>query len=83
MNEESSNVIPFPSRKREEDEELISIVEEVVAEMLAHLREYDILFYEARDVGLIAESMVSAIKRTKNKYHPLQELSESLIHVVD
>ena len=78
-----SNVIPFPSRKRDEDEYTIAIVEEVVAEMLAQLHHYDIKFYEPRDVGLIAESLVSAIKRTKGVYHPLQELADSFIHVVD
>jgi hypothetical protein len=80
---ESSNIIPFPSRKKEEDEQFVAIVEDVVAEMLAQLDEYGYKFYEPKDIGLIAESLVSAMKRTKNTYHPLQELSDSFIHIVD
>lgn len=78
-----SNVIPFPSRKRDDDDDTIAVVEEVVAEMLAQLHHLGYKFYEPRDIGLIAESLVSSIKRTQQKYHPLQELADSFIHVVD
>lgn len=79
----SNNIIVFPSRKKDPDEEIIAITEEVVSDLLVALNDYGVDVYEVRDVGLIAETIVSAIKRSRGIEHPLQEFADEFIQVVD
>lgn len=79
----SNNIIVFPSRKQKSDEEIIMITEEVMSDLLVSLDHMNVSLDEVRDVGLIAETIVSAIKRSKNIHHPLQEFADQFIKIVD
>lgn len=79
----SNNIILFPLSKKDPDDEIIAITEDVMSDLLVSLSDYGVDLYEVRDVGLVAETIVSAIKRTKGIDHPLQEFADEYIRIVD
>lgn len=80
--ESSNNVIQFPVNEKI-DNDIFSVVEVAMTDLLVHLDSLGVVLYEKKDVGLMAESIVSAIKRSKGISHPLQEFADKFILTVD
>lgn len=94
----SNNIILFPSATydgnltvdkvidqvtRNKMDAIDAVTDNVVAGLLQSLETFTIELNNDHDIGLICESVKSAIYREKGLEHPLQKAAESTIRIVD
>jgi hypothetical protein len=92
------NVVNFPKatwhapvdkedadRRLEEfkDAMLDVFLEEFVPFLLSRMNIYGIVVDNPKDIAVIAASIQSAIMRTQNRYHPLQQFADQSIELMD
>lgn len=95
----SNNVIMFPGSitikeeltvdkvkdqvTRNKIEAIETITDNVVVGLIQSLETFSVELKNDHDIGLICESIKSAIYREKGLEHPLQKAAESTIRIVD